>query len=153
MQVVRKIGVGVAAAIVAGIVMGALARLMMRLATLAAGHDSGFTLGGTLGILATFVLFAVPGSLLAVFVHRRGRSALLVLGALALCLPAASIASSDLGDRIGLSVLQWVGVGLATAGVFATIAGIPVLALWTISTMTGARRAPIPAVAADPLGA
>lgn len=153
MQVVRKLGVGVAAAIVVGVVCGGVARIMMRLVNVVAGHESSFTVGGTLGIMMIFALFALPGALLATFLHRRGRSVLLVVGALALCVPATTIAATDLDGVSGLSVMQWVGVGLWTAGIYAAVAAMPVVALRAITAMTGPRRAPVAAVATDPLGA
>jgi hypothetical protein len=129
MTVVRKIGVAVLAAVAAGVLLGAVARLMMRLATVAAGHESDFSLGGSLSIMVIFVVFATPGAILASLMRRRGRSTLLVIGALVLCLPAASVASQDLGDLGGLSGLEWVGVGMATAGVFAAILALPPVTL------------------------
>lgn len=129
MRTMRKIGIGLAAALAAGLVLGAVARLMMRLATLAAGHEGEFSLGGTMGIVTMFVVVAVPGAVLAALLTRRGRSALLVLGALLLCVPATGVAAADLGDLTGLSTMQWVGVIAATAGVYAAILGLPVLTL------------------------
>jgi len=129
MAVARKVARAVLVAVMVGVVLGAVARLMMRLATLAAGHESSFSLGGTAMIMALFVIATLPGAVLAALVQRRGRSTLLVVSALLLCVPAAGVAESDLGDLFGLSALQWVGVSLATAGVFASILAIPVLAL------------------------
>jgi hypothetical protein len=100
--VARRIVVGLVAAVGAGAAMGAVARLMMRLATLAAGHPADFSWLGTAGILMVFTVAVVPGALLASLMRRRGRSALLVVGALLLCLPAAGIASTDLGSLEGL---------------------------------------------------
>jgi hypothetical protein len=153
MQVVRKIAVGIAAAIAVGAVCGGVARIMMRLVNVVAGHESSFSIGGTLGIMMIFALFALPGALLATFLRRRGRSALLVLGALALCVPATATAAADLEGVFGLSAMQWVGVGLWTAGVYTAIAAMPFVALRTITAMTEPRRAPVAAVAAHPLGA
>lgn len=129
MRVVRKIGVAVLAAVAAGVLLGAVARVMMRLATVAAGHESHFSLGGSVAIMVIFVVFALPGAILASLMRRRGRSTLLVIGALVLCLPAASVASQDLGDLGALSGLEWAGVGMATAGVFAAILALPPVTL------------------------
>jgi hypothetical protein len=129
----RKLAVGTAAALVAGAVLGSVARLMMRLANLAAGGDTGFTLAGTAGILLAFVLFTFPGAVLAAMLRRRGRSALLVVGALALAVPAVGVAGSDLGHLGVLSTTQLVGVALATGGVFAAILALPVLTLRLIA--------------------
>ena len=129
----RKLAVGTAAALVAGAVLGSVARLMMRLANLAAGGDTGFTLAGTAGILLAFVLFTFPGAVLAAMLRRRGRSALLVVGALALAVPAVGVAGSDLGHLGVLSTTQLVGVALATCGVIAAILALPVLTLRLIA--------------------
>lgn len=153
MQVARTIGIGVAAAVVAGIVAGALARLMMRLVTLAAGHEASFSVVGTLGIMMVFALFALPGSVLAVFVRRRGRSALLVLGTVALFVPTTSIAATDLGTQIAFTGMEMVGVSLATTGVYVAVATIPVVALSTIAVLTRSRRQSVAVVAAEPLSA
>ena len=129
----RRLAVGAAAALVAGAVLGSVARLMMRLANLAAGGDTGFTLAGTAGILLAFVLFTFPGAVLAALLRRRGRSALLVVGALALAVPAVGVAAADLGHLGVLTTTQLVGVALATGGVFAAILGLPFLTLRLIA--------------------
>ena len=131
--VVRRVGVGLSAAVVAGVAAGLVARLMMRLAAVAVGEVGHFSLAGTAGILAAFVVVTVPGAVLASLVRRRGRSALLVAGALFLCVPATGVAGSDLGGLVGLSGVQWAGVGLATVGVYAAILLLPVLALRLIA--------------------
>ncbi|HEX5996335.1 MAG TPA: hypothetical protein VFY84_14435 [Jiangellales bacterium] len=131
--VARRIGVGLSAAVVAGMAAGLVARLMMRLAAVAVGEDGHFSLAGTAGILVAFVVVAVPGAVLASLVRRRGRSALLVAGALFLCVPATGVAGEDLGGLVGLSGVQWAGVGLATVGVYAAILLQPVLALRLIA--------------------
>lgn len=127
--VARRVGTGLAAAFVAGIAMGLVARLMMRLATVAAGIPGHFSLAGTAGIVMSFVVIAVPGAVLAALMRRRGRSMLLVLGALLLAVPAVGVARSDLGHVADLSALEWVGVGAATVGVFAAILALPVVVL------------------------
>ncbi len=50
------------AALVAGLVGGLAARLLMRAIALALGHDSGFSLAGTAGIVIVFVVLAVPAA-------------------------------------------------------------------------------------------
>jgi hypothetical protein len=140
MAVVRKIMVGLVAAAAAGVMLGLVARLMMRLAALAAGVESHFSLGGTGGILLIFVVLTVPGAVLAALVRRRGRSALLVGSALFQCLPATAIAAQDLGGLGQLSPVQWAGVGLATAGIYAAILTVPVLTLRLIARWSGQPR-------------
>jgi hypothetical protein len=138
MRILQRLGIGIAAAMVTGVVLGLAARVMMRLVAVAAGHEGApFTLGGTLGIVAAFVIVAVPGAVVASFVSRRGRSLPLVLGALLLCVPATAIAGEDLGVIGSLSTAQWVGVAATTTGVYATILALPVLTL----RLLGARRA------------
>lgn len=130
MRVVRRIGGGIAAAIVTGAVLGLCARVMMRLASVAAGHEgTPFTFGGTLGIVMIFVAAALPGAVLAALVNRRGRSVLLVVCAVLLCVPATAVAGTDLAEVGPLSTTQWVGVGAATAGIYAAILAIPLLTL------------------------
>lgn len=133
LAVARRVGIGLSAAVVAGVAAGLVARLMMRLAALAVGEVGHFSLAGTAGILVAFVVVTVPGAVLASLVRRRGRSALLVVGALFLCVPATGVAGEDLGGLVGLSGVQWVGVGLATVGVYAAILLQPVLALRLIA--------------------
>ena len=128
-RVARKVAVGVGAAVVAGVAMGIVARVMMRLAALAAGEPGGFSLAGTVGILLAFVIVTVPGAVLASLLRRRGRSALLVLGALLLCANATAVAAVDLGAVGELSGSQWAGVVPATAGIFAAIVALPFMTL------------------------
>ena len=133
LRVLGRVIVGLAAAAVAGAVLGSVARLMMRLTTLAAGEQGDFSVAGTAAILLIFVVFTLPGALLASLTARRGRSALLVLGALTLCVPATAVAASDLGHLDQLSVVEWTGVAGATIGVYASILAIPVLTLRLIA--------------------
>jgi hypothetical protein len=134
--VVRRAGAGLAAGLVAGVAMGLAARLMMRLATVAAGMPGHFSFAGTAGIVVVFVVVAVPGAILAALMRRRGRSALLVLGALLLAVPAVGIARTDLGHVAGLAALEWVGVGAATLGVLASILALPVVTLRLLARWT-----------------
>lgn len=129
MNIMKKVGAGVGAGLVAGLAAGLVARLMMRLATVAGDGGTSFSLSGTAAIVLVFVVAAVPGAVLAALVAHRWRAALLVVGSLFLCLPATGVASEDLGHLSGLSTLQWVGVGLATLGVYAAILTMPWVAL------------------------
>jgi len=125
----RRVGVGVAAGVGAGALLGAVARLMMRLTTLAAGGDTQFSLVGSAMILLVFVGFTLPGAVLAALLRGRGRSALLVLGALALCVPTVGVAGEDLRHVGPLSTLELVGAALATGGVFVAVLALPYVAL------------------------
>jgi hypothetical protein len=137
--VLRKVGVGITSALLAGAALGALARLMMRLTALAAGEPAHFSLGGSAVILLAFVVFALPGAILAAVVRRRGRSALLVLAALALCVPAAGAASAEVTGVATLSGPALTGVVLSTAGVFVSILALPWLTLRLVSHGLGGR--------------
>jgi hypothetical protein len=111
------------ACLVAGLVVGGVARVLMRLVSLAAGDDSGFSVGGTIAIMLAYATFMLPGAL----APGRARTVLLVLGALVLCVPAASIAGQEVDGTAGLSALQWAGVLVAGAAIFATIGVLPVV--------------------------
>ena len=50
------------AALAAGLVVGLGARMLMRAIALALGHDGGFSLVGTSGIVMVFIAFAVPAA-------------------------------------------------------------------------------------------
>lgn len=131
--VARRVGVGLAAAVVAGAAMGLVARLMMRLVVLAAGEPGQFSLAGTAAILVVFVVATVPGAVVAALVRRRGRSAVLYAFAVLLCVPTTGIARVDLGGLFGLSAAQWVGVGSATLGIYVAILALPFVALRLIA--------------------
>ena len=134
---VRKVAVGVGAALLAGTGLGSLARLMMRLTALAAGEPAHFTPAGSALILLVFVVFALPGAVLAALVRSRGRSALLVLAALALCVPATGAASAEVNGVASLSGPALTGVVLATAGVYVAVLALPVLTLRLVARGLG----------------
>ena len=128
-ETVKRALVGLVAGVVAGVLLGAVARLMMRLANVAAGRESDFTVAGTAGILFVFAVAAIPGAVFAALWRGRGRWVVALLMALLLCIPAAAIAHSDLGDFLILSNAEWLRVAAATAGVFVTILALPLLTL------------------------
>jgi hypothetical protein len=138
--VLGKVLVALTAAALAGALLGAVARLMMRLTTLAAGAEGHFSAAGTAAILLIFVIFTVPGAVLASLTARRGRSALLVLGALTLCVPATAVAREDLASLGRLSVAEWTGVAGATIGIYAAILCLPLLTLRLIAVGAGLTR-------------
>jgi hypothetical protein len=72
--------------------------------------------------------------------ERRGGSALLVLGALVLCVPAVGVAGEDLGHLGALSAMQLAGVATATAGVFAAVLALPLLTLRLVARGLPRRR-------------
>ncbi|GAA3115823.1 hypothetical protein GCM10017600_64900 [Streptosporangium carneum] len=58
----RTVWATAAAALTAGLVVGLGARLLMRAIVLAIGVDSGFSLAGTVAIVVTFAVLAVPAA-------------------------------------------------------------------------------------------
>ncbi len=74
---------------------------------------------------------------------------MLVLGTVALFVPTTSIAATDLGTQIAFTGMEIVAVSLATTGVYAAVATIPVVALTTVAVLTGTRRRPVAVVAAE----
>jgi hypothetical protein len=133
----RRAGVGVGAAVLAGLAMGAVARLMMRLVVLATGRETEFSWGGTVGILLAFVVFMVPGALLASLYRGRGRSLLLIAATLLLLVVATGVAVEDVGAVDDLSALRWAGVAVAGLGVYAAILALPVLTFRILSREAG----------------
>lgn len=127
--VLRRIAVGIASALLVGTALGSLARLMMRLTALAAGEPAHFTPAGSALILLVFVVFALPGAVVAALVRRRGRSALLMIAALALCVPATGAASAEVTGVAAMSGPALTGVVLSTAGVYVAVLALPMLTL------------------------
>lgn len=125
---------GAGAGPAAQLAAGPVARLMMRLATVAGDGGTSFSLGGTAAIVVMFVAAAVPGAILAPWrtggVRPRWSSAPL------LCLAATASRPRNLGHLSGLSTLRWVGVGLATLGVYAAILAMP----WVAQLVLALRR-------------
>lgn len=124
-----RLGVGLAAGVGASLVLGLTARLLMRAAALAAGAETGFSWLGTLMIAVAFAMFLMPGAVVAALWLGRGRSLLLVIGGLALCVPVFGTATTDLGSAGDLTTLQWVGALAATGGIFVCALAIPVVTL------------------------
>jgi hypothetical protein len=137
---VKRLTMALAAAVIAGVAMGAAARLLMRFVSLAAGHSSEFSLAGTVGIIVAFVVVTVPGTLLAALWGGRGRSALLVVGSLFLSVVATGIAMEDLQDLGSLSPARWAGLVVSSAGIYATVLALPVLALRLLGVASVSRR-------------
>ena len=133
----RRAGVGVGAAVLAGLAMGVVARLMMRLVVLATGRETEFSWGGTVGILLAFVVFMVPGALLASLYRGRGRSLLLIAATLLLLVVATGVAVEDVGAVDDPSAVRWAGVAVAGLGVYAAILALPVLTFRILSREAG----------------
>jgi hypothetical protein len=140
LRLARRLVVGLAAGVVAGLVCGGLARVLMRVVSVVSGDQPEFSWSGTIFIVLLFVLAAVPGAMVAAGYRGRGRSLPLVVMSLLLWLPATSIASSDLSEVVDMTAVEWVGVGLATAGIYLLIAAMPVLALRLVRGWAGAEQ-------------
>jgi hypothetical protein len=138
LRLARRLATGLAAGVVAGLVCGGLARALMRVVSVVSDDQPEFSWSGTLFIVLLFVLAAVPGAIVAAGYSGRGRSVPLVVMSLLLWLPATSIARSDLSEVLGMTAVEWVGVGLATAGIYLLIAAMPVLALRLIRSWADA---------------
>ena len=137
MRVIKLFGVALAAAACAGLVVGALGRLLMRLATLASGHDGEFSWSGSLFIILLYAVTTLPAALAAAVTIRRWRWLAGAAAALALCLPAGSVAAVELGYSDGWTTAQWVGVAASTVAVFATIFAAPVVATRLVDRVLG----------------
>jgi hypothetical protein len=137
MGTMRGLGAGVLAAATAGLLVGAVSRLLMRVVTLAADAPGDFSWSGSVGICVTYAAAVLPGALLAAFTSRRYRWSLMVAGALFLCVPAIGVASEEVGGTAGFTFGQWVAVGAAGAGVFATIAVLPLVTVRLVDRFTG----------------
>ena len=122
-QLLVAVTTAVVACLAAGVLVGGVARVLMRLVSLAAGEDGGFSVGGTVAIVLAYATFMLPGAV----APGRARTALLVLGAVLLCVPAASIAGQEVDATGGLTALQWAGVLGAGAAIFVTIGVLPVV--------------------------
>jgi hypothetical protein len=137
-----RLGMGALAALVAGAAAGAVARALMALVSLAADGTTTFSWTGTSFILLVYVLAMLPGGVIAGLTTRRLRWVLPVAGALFLCLPAVGVARAEVGGTAAFSALQWIGVGTAGAGVFLTIALLPLLTVGLTDRWLGRRRSP-----------
>ena len=90
-----------------------------------------------MGILLAFVVFMVPGALLASLYRGRGRSLLLIAATLLLLVVATGVAVEDVGAVDDLSALRWAGVAVAGLGVYAAILALPVLTFRILSREAG----------------
>jgi hypothetical protein len=136
MAVFRKSAAGVLAAVGAGFLLGVVSRAFMRVVALAAGSVGEFSWSGSVGICVIFAVAMLPGAVLAAFIGGRLRWALPVTAALLLCIPAAGIASDEVGHTGGFSGAQWVGVAGAGACVFATIFLLPIVTVRLLDRLT-----------------
>jgi len=140
----RAAGAGLAAAVVSGVLVAVPARLLMRLVALAAGEQTQFSWGGSVGIAAVFVLAMLPGAALAGVTQRYGRW-LLVGGAVFLLVPATGVASTELGNSDGFSASTWAQVVPAGAGVYGCLALLPFICLALVGRWSTGPSASSPA--------
>jgi hypothetical protein len=133
-RMLRVVAVGLAAAAVVGVVCGGLARLFMRLVVVFAGEEGSFSLAGTAAIMVVFAVFALPGAVLAAAWRGRGRSTLLVLAGMALCVPITGTARSDLETTLLLG-FDVVLVGGAVLGVYLAALALPVVGLRAVDLL------------------
>jgi uncharacterized membrane protein YhaH (DUF805 family) len=140
LRLARRLVAGLAAGVVAGLVCGGLARILMRVVSVVGDDAPEFSWSGTAFIILLFVVAAVPGAMVAAGYRGRGRSLPLVTMSLLLWLPAASIARTDLSELTDITAVEWVGVALATAGIYLLIAAMPMLALRLVRRWADAGR-------------
>ncbi|WP_433495508.1 hypothetical protein ACQP26_09655 [Micromonospora sp. CA-248089] len=132
MRAIKVLASAVAGALVSGLVLGALSRLFMRLMTLAADGEPRFSWTGTFFIAVIYVAAVAPAALTAAITTRWWRWIAAALGTAFLMAPAIGISSEEIGYVQGLSTIAWIGVGAATAAVFATVFAAPAAAIWLV---------------------
>ncbi len=145
-RVLKRCMVGVAAALAVGVVCGGVARILMRVMVVAAEEETTFSLAGTAAIMVVFAVFALPGAILAALTRRRWRSVLLVLGAVAMCVPTTGIAQVDLEAAGFFTGFEAVYVGGAVIGIYLCCLAIPVVGLAAVALLdrrTATRRAAV----------
>jgi hypothetical protein len=118
---------GTAAAVLGGLVGAALTRTLMRVIMLAADGNPAFTWTGTAFIALFYVAFLLPGAVALAWSRARWPLVLFGLGAVAIPVQAAGIATTDLEAVGPFSPEQWavlVLLFLGMAGVYALQAAI-----------------------------
>jgi len=106
-RLVRAVGRGVAAALLAGLVGAALTRGVMRLVMLVAGGTTTFSWTGTAFIALFYVVFLTPGAIALAWSRGRWPLVLFVVGAVAIPVQAAGIATTDLEAVGPFSTEEW----------------------------------------------
>lgn len=128
-RVGRVAATGLLAAAAGGVLASIPARLLMRLVAIGAGEPPHFSWAGSIGIAVIFAAAALPGALVAAATTRRGRWLPLAVGAALLCVPATGVAAGEVGSTGGYSLLRWLEVAGAGAGVYACIGSLPFVTL------------------------
>lgn len=120
-QIGTRVGAGLLATVVLAVLAGGLARVLMRLVAVLSGEAGGFSVSGTLGILAVFALMTAPGAVAAALGARRTSTVLLMLGAAMLLLQSVVIPLQE--DRAAFVTAD----GLVQAMTVAALAAFPVV--------------------------
>jgi hypothetical protein len=118
-RVVRASTRGVLAAVVGGVVGAVLTRALMRVIMVVAGGQPAFTWTGTAFIALFYVVFLLPGAIALAWSRAGWPLFLFGVGAIAIPVQAAGIATTDLADVGPFSPGQWailVALFLAMAG-------------------------------------
>lgn len=119
MNLLRHAAIGLLSGVLGGLVWGIGARIAMRIVALAAHQSTGFSIGGTLGILMLGAIFGAPFGLLFATVRRwlpgTGARAGLLFGGLVLLLMGLPFYLGPLSDE-GQNSNR-----LLAAGMFATL--------------------------------
>lgn len=124
---------GAAAALTIGVLAGVTARVLMRLVAVVAGGETGFSLSGSLAIVALFVVAMLPGAVALGLGRRRTGAVLLWTGAALLLFQSAVIPLQE--DRAALF-----GAGTVTT-VLAVVLLLSFPALVLAQTVATARAA------------
>ena len=136
----RRVLIGVAAAVSIGVLVGLVARLGMALVAIAAGHESQFSAAGTATIVMIYALAMLPGAVAAAFVRGKVRWLLPVAGGLLLVVPAVGVASEEIGDVEGLAAARMALLALTSLLVFATIPAATILTVRTVDRWSARER-------------
>jgi hypothetical protein len=126
-RLVRAVVRGIAAAVAGGLIGAALTRALMRVIILVADGTPAFTWTGTAFIAIFYVVFLAPGAVALAWSRARWPLFLFGLGAIAIPVQAAGIATTDLAAVGPLGPGQWgllAALFLGMAGVYALQAAI-----------------------------
>jgi hypothetical protein len=106
-RLVQAVVRGIAAAVLGGLVGAVLTRGLMRLVMLVAGGDTTFTWLGTAFIAIFYIVFLTPGAIALAWSRARWPLVLFGLGAVAIPVQAAGIATTDLAAVGPFGAGQW----------------------------------------------
>lgn len=141
MGLVRRLGLGIAAAVTAGTVVGTVARVMMRAVRLARGTPAEFSWAASVGIVGLFVLLMIPGAVLAALRAGRGRTVLLWVGGAILLVPALGVGNEEAALGEPMPVLRRLLVIALGLLVLALVLGLPLVTRLLVDRWTRAAPA------------